>query len=208
MRKKLDEYYAGPGSGDGVRIELPKGAYVPEIVETVAPAPAAAASGPKSWWKFAVPILLLFAVSAAVYFWPRAAIGSTVAVIPARWIWNGNDIPDIRHDEDLAERIAANLAARGGVQVVAWPSIQRFRESGATTNQISRQLGATRMIIVAVRVEADGFRVTAYMIDPKLDRKLMVSDRRSFALDTPANREKAAAELAASFVGPLGGLIK
>src|SRR5579871_5453608 len=35
LRRKLDEYYAHDGRENSIRIELPKGAYVPRFVSTV-----------------------------------------------------------------------------------------------------------------------------------------------------------------------------
>jgi hypothetical protein len=205
LRKKLEAYYAGPGAGDSLRFDLPKGAYVPEIREPAIKKPVALLPRqPMPWLLYAaVSALLAGVLTVAAYFWPRPpASGHVVAIVPGRWIWSGNDFPDIRHDEDLAERVAANLAAQAGanLQVIAWPSIQRFRGAGKSSNRIGAELGITRMIILAVRVESDGFRVTAYMIDPKQDRKLNVADQRGVALDTPANREQVAKQLAAGFL--------
>ena len=67
--------------------------------------------------------------------------------------------------------------------------------------EIAEELGVSRLLIIAVRVEADGLRVTSYLIDPKLGHKLKVSDKRSFALETAADREKAAISIAADFAG-------
>ncbi len=58
LRKRLSEYYDGPGRETGLRIQLPRGAYRPRIVEVeatasalapggAAPAPAAAAPAPE-----------------------------------------------------------------------------------------------------------------------------------------------------------------
>ena len=41
LRSKLERYYAGPGPGDGVRIELPKGTYAPLFVAGLLPVPEA-----------------------------------------------------------------------------------------------------------------------------------------------------------------------
>ena len=204
LRKKLDAYYAGPGAADSIRFELPKGAYVPEIHESAGePDSVAVPNHPRRFWlkPAAIAVAVCGAVAAAYFGLRPAAVGTpaVVAVIPARWIWTGNDFPDITHDEDLSERLAAQLTAHGGVQVVAWPSIQRFKGKEITPRQMASEFGVTHMIIVSVRVEADGFRVTSYLMDPARDRKLGVSDRRGVALDSPANRDQATKPLVANF---------
>ena len=196
LRKKLADYYGGPGAGNSVRIDLPKGGYAPEFVTgTVAPRNA----WPR-WW-LAVPILVVVAAAAAaaaaVWFGRTPTSDTTVAVLPARWIWKGNDFPDITHDEDVAERICENLARNPRLRVIAWPAVQRHRDGTKTMREVGAELGATRIAVVAVRVESDGLRLTTYLVDTAADRKLNVQDLRAVALRTPEDREKAAASIAA-----------
>ena len=211
LRKKLDAYYLGAGAEDSIRFELPKGAYVPEIRESTAERVVEVLAPPeahRAWIKFAVLALLVCAaVVAGVSFWkrPTSIAHSVVAVVPARWMWNGNDFPDVAHDEDISERVAANLAARqselGGARIVAWPSIRQAR--GMASRQMTKEFGLTLLLVVAVRIEADGFRMTGYLMDPLHDQKLTVIDKRSVALNDPASREKAAALLASTLVQAL-----
>ena len=209
LRKKLDEYYAGPGASDAVRIHLPKGSYVPEILPVsfaaAEPDPPPSGGGKRVRWSWIVAGLAIVAVAAVLIFLSRSRSVNpegAIAVMPARWVWPGEDFPAIRHDEDVAERIGADLAGRQRKPVIAWPSLQRFRDRKVSTREIAKELNADRILIVAVRVEADGFRVTAYMIDPILDRKLNVSDKRHVSLQTAADRDRVASELAAAFAGP------
>lgn len=194
LRKKLGEYYAGTGAGDPIRIEMPKGSYVPAIVTVAGQKPS------RRGMVLGVAGVLSAAAAAAVAirFWP-ASPEAMIAVLPARWIWPGEDFPAIRHDEDLAERIIANLANRYHAPVIAWPSTQRFRGRSFTTRELANELNAARVVIVAVRVEADGFRATAYLLDPKVEKKLRVSDKRALSLATPEQREKVAQGMAAEF---------
>lgn len=200
LRKKLEDYYAGAGSSDDLRITLPKGSYVPtvEAVE-LAPDPSVRATPTRRKWIIVAGLggVALAGLAAAVRL--SHTPPPSLAVLPARWIWPSEDFPEISHDEDLAERIAANLANQHRLQVTPWPSVQRFKGQKLTTRRLADELKITRTLIVAVRVESDGFRVTSYLIDAKLDRKLKVSDQRSYSLHAPADRERAAAEIAASF---------
>jgi hypothetical protein len=205
LRKKLDEYYAGQGSADAVRIDFPKGAYVPEIHAWVEEQQAPPAPKPGAPRVFAIvaAMLLAAAIGGGWLLWLRPATtpGVVAAVVPARWIWQAEDFPDIRHDEDLAERMAAHFAANNDIRAISWPSLQRFRNAGLKLEAIGKEIGATRMIVVAVRVESDGFRVTSFLIDPAANgRKLNVVDKRAQTLDSPRDREALAASLAAGQV--------
>lgn len=209
LRKKLDDYYVGVGALDVVRIQVPKGSYVPEIqlVESSPGVPlleeSKGARG-QSWKWIAIGLgcFVVIAVAGFLAWKPAAAVPqNAIGVIPARWLWANEDFPAIRHDEDLAERIATNLSKRHQKPVISWPTIQRYRGRTVESKAIAKDLGISRLLIVAVRVEADGLRVTTYLIDPNLGHKLKVSDKRSSALETPADREKAAALIAADFAG-------
>lgn len=202
LRKKLDDYYGGAGALDLVRIGLPKGSYVPAI-QAVAGKKLESFPSPRLPMRWiAVALAGLGLVALAVHLRSSAAVGSpALAVLPARWLWPGEDFPATRHDEDLAERIAANIARRHDTAVISWSSIQRFRGRSIDTREIAKELGISRMLIVAVRVEADGLRVTTYLIDPTVDQKLRVFDKRNLALETPVDREKAAAAIAVDFAG-------
>lgn len=207
LRKKLQDYYAGPGASDTLRITIPKGAYVPEVrpVDDQPAAPAIAQLAParrlpRIWIGSALAVVLLVAFEVTnLTRTPVPVPQGSVAVMPARWLWRSDDFPAILHDEDLAERIAANLANRHDARVIAWPSLQRFRGRKISGQDVANELNISTILMVAVRIEADGFRVTAFLIDPKLDRKLRVSEMRNVALQTAADREKAATELASNF---------
>lgn len=205
LRKKLEEYYAGPGAEDAVRIGFPKGSYVPEIQEAahqqtdavIEAPPATPRPSGNRWW---IPVVMLLVIAGLTWLLRPAAPSESINVIPARWIWPDEGFPEIRHDEDLAERIAAHLAKTR--RVTSWPALQQFRNKAAVKlDQIARETGATRMVVVAVRVESDGFRVTAYLIDPlQGGRKLNVTDQRGVRLESPAERERFAQRLAAGLV--------
>ncbi|BDC51990.1 hypothetical protein F183_A43050 [Bryobacterales bacterium F-183] len=199
LRKKLDDFYARE-QPTTLRITLPKGAYVPEFEDLVA-APAAPLATRRRWL---IPLVWLASaaeVGCLVYAYRRKTAQSaptvSVAAIPARWIWPDEGFPDIRHDEDLAERLGQHLARDPKLRVVAWPSLQRFRDSKTKLRDLAQQLDVSLLLVTAVRVESDGFRATTYLIDAALDRKLHVQDQRSAALATPSDRDRTAAAIAA-----------
>src|ERR1022692_163236 len=61
LRLKLQEYYAGTGQHETVRIDLPKGGYIPVFLEA-AVAPAAIVERKRVWPKIAVGCLIAVAV--------------------------------------------------------------------------------------------------------------------------------------------------
>jgi Tol biopolymer transport system component len=88
LRAKLDQYYERPGARDSVRIELPKGAYVPRFIR-LAPAPGPiilpvevqrpAKRKLPSWAIWAVPILA-FAVIGTVWLLLRDRNGGASGI--------------------------------------------------------------------------------------------------------------------------------
>jgi len=184
LRKKLDEYYAGAGASEEIRVSYPKGSYVPGLA---GPPPV---SRRKYLW--AVPVA---AVAVGAVFWrPKS---TRVVVLPARWTWKNEEFTQTPHDVDIAERTGAELA-RIGVDVVAWPQLQKFA-SGTNPWAIAQEMGAAHVMLIAVRVGADGARVTAYQIDAATDRKMNVADIGNAAVSTAEEREALAKRLAAAY---------
>ena len=70
LRHKLSEYYASEGSGERLRIDVPKGSYVPvfhdsDTQKTEAP-PVPSAPASLLWYSLAALVVLLFALAAAL----------------------------------------------------------------------------------------------------------------------------------------------
>ncbi|MFN7937735.1 MAG: hypothetical protein U0R19_30685 [Bryobacteraceae bacterium] len=189
LRKKLDEYYAGPGAQDTLRISYPKGSYTPEFIT-----PRAASKPNRRWLLYVAGILAL--ALASLFLRNPFRDPQTIAVIPARWVWQNENFPVSSVDIDLAERIAAALANRHKLAVIAWPTMARFRDGKWTAKQIAASVDAGRTLIVAVREDAAGLRITAYLLDAHTDRKLRVADESTLPLATPAQREEAAGIIA------------
>jgi hypothetical protein len=97
VRKRLTHFYAEPGSGSEVRIDLPPGSYIPEFhrstheisdVETVPPA-GPKAPGRKRVWR---PILyrILLATAVAAFFWLVTSSGVSVSHVAKPILpWSG-----------------------------------------------------------------------------------------------------------------------
>jgi len=190
LRKKLAEYYAAsPVPPGGLWIEFPKGSYAPEF-RTAGAVPR---PGRRKflWWALtAVPLLLL------IWFRPGRHAEPLLAVLPGRWVWRGDDFPQVAYDEQLAELTAADLVNRYPGGVAAWPLLQKYRDSTNNLKQIASDMHVQRILLVAVRLEAGGFRVTGFMIDPSTSRKLGVYDVTALPLVTDEQRRRVSQELA------------
>jgi TolB-like protein/Tfp pilus assembly protein PilF len=97
LRRDLDGYYAGPGSGDPVRISIPKGGYAPLFEWRGPPEPTAAAAAeavprvaaptggvrgaPVAW--LALAVVLLLAGAAGGWLWLRGGRATREAQVPA-----------------------------------------------------------------------------------------------------------------------------
>ncbi|MBS1826721.1 MAG: hypothetical protein JST93_15500 [Acidobacteria bacterium] len=189
LRKKLDEYYAGPGAQDTLRIGYPKGSYTPEFTTTP---PASKPVRRRTLYIAAAAIL----TAASLFLLAPFRNPQTIAVIPARWVWQDESFPASAIDIDLAERIAAELANQHKLAVIAWPSMDRFRQGKWTAKQIAATVGAARTLVVAVREDAAGLRITAYLLDAHTDRKLRIADEPSLPLATATERSDAARVIA------------
>ncbi|MBI4904479.1 MAG: hypothetical protein HY820_12630 [Acidobacteria bacterium] len=195
LRKRLDEYYAAtPDEAGALRIEFPKGSYAPEFR---LPEPATVAPPSRKSWYTAAGIVAVVA-ALLIGFWQTRRSETITAVLPARWIWTAEEFPEIEYDEELAELTAGELANRHGATVTAWPLLRNFKGSGKTMAQIVAEAGANQALIIAVRLEAGGFRVTGFRIDPSSGKKLGVYDVTAQPLVTDGDRRKVAQELAAA----------
>ena len=80
LRTKLIEYYAGPGAASPIRIELPKGSYVPRFVDAApVPVPPVEVVKRRPWMAMAVAGL---AVVGAVAYWLLDEPSTKLAIAP------------------------------------------------------------------------------------------------------------------------------
>lgn len=173
LRTRLQEYYEGPGRGDSMRIELPKGHYAPEFRSLEGPAPQKP-NRRTACVGIAAAVLALLGAGIYLTQRQRTAPIQTLTILPSHWVWK-EDLPS-RLDEDLAERIAAELANRTPGSVIGWPLIQKFRTESKTVAQVASDLGVPRIMVVSVRGEADSARVTVFLLKAMTGEKLWVGD--------------------------------
>lgn len=178
LRSKLRDYYLDEGRDDTWRINLPKGAYVPEFNQPESPPPAlpaAAAPPPQSqsgrrWWggvSILVAGMTLLAVSAWLGW--RAWQTTTpvqvrrVAVLPFADLSENRELAYFC--DGLAEEVIDSLSHVEGVSVLARGSSFRFRGENLDAREIGRQLQVDRILTGSVRSAGGLLRVSAQLVD-------------------------------------------
>ena len=178
LRAKLEEYYAGAGRMDAVRIEVPKGGY--EAIFR----PREAAPGRS--WIWAV-IALAAVLMSGILYWQLGRREAVVLVMPASWM------SEMRADSEdweksLAESLAEEMVRTGASRVVAWPLVQRYFGEHREPLAIGRELGASRMLLVSVRGTEGLARVSLILVDAKSNNKLWVWEYAGQVLVRPQDR--------------------
>ena len=179
LRAKLAEYYAGPGRAEPLRLEYPRGSYVP-IVTRPTPAVAEAPSArrrSRTWLVLPGAIVLAAAILAAYRFGPLLR-PQTVAVLPVRWISNSYGLDNA--DAGIAEAVDGELANRYIARVIAWPVMLRYQTAHRSSASIGAELGASTLLVIAVRDADRGKLVSAFLIDAASGQKRRV---KSYTLD-------------------------
>jgi TolB-like protein len=192
LRAKLEKYYQSEGLADPIRIELPKGSYVPVIAAAQESRP-----GRLFWWIAAGGILLLILLG-SVYRRSRIAPGEMIAVAPAGWL--SSDTSELNSlEESLAEAVAAELANRSLARVIAWPAMLRYRAEHKPAREMAIELGAAKVLIVSVRDQQGATRVTVFFIDGASNQKLWVTDFSRGGVATPEAQRELAGLIANEF---------
>lgn len=142
LRSKLNEYYQGDGRNDLVRIDLPKGSYVPRI-SFVEPGAASGAAIPRD-----------------------GRLGS-IAVLPFRNL-SGDPAQDYFSD-GMTDAIIAALAKHGSLKVISMTSVMRYKNSGKSLPQIARELNVTHVLEGTVLREGDAVRITGQLVEGRTD---------------------------------------
>jgi adenylate cyclase len=149
LRSRLEQYYASIGVGDPVRIELPKGAYVPvfHFSSTESPLPA------KPRRAFAVAGTtagaLVAITLAVIIFWRLRPSEISIVVLPFE-----NQSGDAAQDyfvDGLTTEIHHTLTMVERMRVIGRASSFTFRTRTARISEIAKSLHADYVLTGAVR---------------------------------------------------------
>jgi hypothetical protein len=167
LRTRLEEYYSGAGQTETVRIEFPKGSYVPVIhpaegAATEIGVPRALQRKRLGLWILGAVLLvaLLTAVALAEYRLRQPSTSDLVAVAPSGWLW-GETADAVSLEESVAESVAMELARQRVARVIGWPLMLRYRTGRPEFRQMQAGLGATKMLLIRGGKSVDVFALSA-----------------------------------------------
>jgi TolB-like protein len=192
LRTKLDEYYAGAGSQDTVRIQMRRGSYVPAFEErppeaqeseTAPQAPASSSNRRRTGWQLGLAlalVALVFVTFAAMrgglwatVGWPTPAI--SIAVLP--FAEYSTDPEEKLLAARLTDGVTGEIARIGTLGVVSHTSALQFG-SGARgpSKEIARALRADVLMEGSVSRAGNRVDVNVRLVNGTTDRKIWVKD--------------------------------
>jgi TolB-like protein/Flp pilus assembly protein TadD len=165
LRQRLEEYYAGSGSADAVRIHLPKGGYVP-IFEEKAKAKIRSLN-----WRIPAGIAGLALIGIFLGYWQfrymrriREAPVAAVAVLPFADLGTA---PDTEYfSAGLTEELTDRLSRIPGLKVVPRSVMAQFKGHTEDLFRIANSVRASVLVDGSVRQQGDRVRVTARLLNP------------------------------------------
>jgi len=164
LRMLLDEYYSSDGESDPVRIEVPKGAYVPSF--TASATKEAKGYGLRLWVSVLASLALF--VSGLWLFVTRRTTSSsntshrTVAVLPFENLSGDGDNDYFCFG--LMDEITTDLAKHGDLRVIARTTASRFNRKDDIAS-ISKRLNADAIVEGSVSRWGSKVRITAQLIN-------------------------------------------
>ncbi len=195
LREKRREYYGAEGHGDPIRIDLPKGTYVPQIEfrQHTTPSPPSdrsdamipdrnldllqapvssqARSRKTLLGVLATSIVAVLLVLAMFSTWKWShsftplSEKASIAVLPFDNI--GNEAKWDRFADGIAEDIVTDLSHYKDLFVVARNSTEVYRGKLADVRSIGRDLGVRYALEGSIQPLGDQIRVTAQLVDAR-----------------------------------------
>jgi adenylate cyclase len=154
LRRALERYYLTEGRQDRVRIDIPKGTYVP-VFQVNVPEPPAPAPLP-------VP-----PVADALFHLPQ---GPSVAVMPLL-----NLTSDPKQEifaEGLAEELTGELAGYQDLRVIAYQSTRKWKGEKADAREVGRDLGVRFLLGGSIRKDSKTLKIDLYVVDAQNGRRI------------------------------------
>jgi serine/threonine-protein kinase len=219
LRKKLAEYYSGPGGSDSVIIELPKGGYVPvfqprprkaesESAEPEIAKPALA--GPLAFWVGAALVLIAALALASTYYvrlrHRSAGPPTSIAVLPFLDLGAGSAGQYL--SDGLTEELTTGLAELNGLRVVAATSAFQFRGRSEDIRQIGQALNAEALLEGSINHSGSGLRINAQLINARNGYHLWSKGYDVTAADMNATEEDIVQETARVLRVPVSNTVR
>ncbi len=192
VRRRLARYYEEEGHGDPIRIELPKGGYAPQFVESplndpaVIPEPQAAVADAskvdaspvhapklKRWWVVGLAGAAMIVAIAALwangpsFSRSRAVDAASIAVLPFQDLSGGRDKEGEILSDGLTEELIESLARIPHLRVVARASVFSYRGRAAAVDirKAGREMSVRNILEGSIRISNGRVRIVAQLED-------------------------------------------
>lgn len=174
LRARLKDYYESDGADDAVRIDLPKGGYLPsfELLDrepTEMPAPASRLAWRRDWWRdwrWVAPLALV--LLAGGYLAARRPHtpspipnASSIAVLP--FVNLSSNKENEYFSDGLTDDLINALTKVQGLRVVARGSAFQFKGKNPDIRAVGRQLNVAAVLEGSVQRSGDRLRITAQL---------------------------------------------
>jgi adenylate cyclase len=217
LRARLDEYYSGPGAADPVRIEIPRGSYVPtfsaagvpSVAAVVEPEAASAqelAASPTPdrrpvLWVAGAALVAVVALAGWQLTANRSsaeakASGIRIAVLPVAHFSTESEVAMIA--ARITDGVTAELARVPELSVVSRTTAARFASEAQPIRDAARALDAALVVEGSIVVEAGGVHAIMRIVDASLDRKVWVGEYDSAPDQIAALQKRIASEVASA----------
>ena len=227
LRGKLKKYNAIDGRDDPVRIEIPRGTYVPSF-ETAGQqggsverrpdsVPPGRARKPRPWSLVALLATLIVTVGTGAFFLldtpflnlgaerssesPNPERMSSVAVLPLRNL-SGEADQDYFSD-GMTDALITSLAKQDGVRVISFISAMAYKSVNRPIAEIARELNVTHVIEGAVLRSGNRIRITAQLVDAANDRHLWAESYERDVVDVLVIQDEVVRQIVSSLKGQI-----
>lgn len=169
LRSRLKEYYETEGAADPLRIDLPKGGYVPRFVMLPTRSAPAVAPARRDWWRdwrLAAPLALAaliggYLLARKAHPRPAPPDSSSIAVLP--FVNLSSDKENEYFSDGLTDDLINALTQVRGLRVVARGSVFQYKGKNPDIRTVGRQLNVAAVLEGSVQRSGDRLRITAQL---------------------------------------------
>lgn len=155
LRRALDQYYDTLGTSDPIRIDIPKGSYVPLFVQIGSP-----------------PVRIELQTTKKRALSPQITVKkpslikpASIAVLP--FVFQGDNQQEAYLADALTEALTVGLAKFESLSVIASQSTMQFKDVNSAVNEITKALGVHFLLTGSLRKKNGLLRVLAQLIDTR-----------------------------------------
>ncbi len=208
LRALLDQFYASGGSSDPVRIELPKGSYVPVFHSQAAlPVEERRTFAPKRARLLSIGFAAILLLICGILWAHRTKSNSTaspqtIAVLPFENLSSDSDNEYLCFG--VMDEVTTDLAKDRNLRVIARTSAAHFKR-GDSIASIGQKLKATAILEGSVSKRGDHVRITAQLINVADAVHLWAENYERDGEDPLTVQNEVSREIASAVSARLGG---